>query len=132
MASDTFRVIEALEAEWSDALCSKDLARLSELVHPDFVLIGMRSAGPFLMHRDDWLEAIKRRDVVGIDLEIHDATATDTMMVGTVFAKWRLKYLGREIEDCVVLTDVWVKADGRWQVIRRHSTPSPAGGCAQG
>ena len=86
--------------------------KLREFVHPDFVLIGMRSSGPFMMHRDDWLDAIERRDVAGIDLEIQDATATDTMMVGTVFAKWRLKYLGREIEDCVVLTDVWVKDDG--------------------
>jgi ketosteroid isomerase-like protein len=132
LADSTCKVIEALESEWSSALCSKDYAKLREFVHPDFVLIGMRSSGPFMMHRDDWLEAIERRDVAGIDMEIQDATATDTMMVGTVFAKWRLKYLGREIEDCVVLTDVWVKDEGRWKVIRRHSTPSPTGGCARG
>jgi ketosteroid isomerase-like protein len=36
-------VIEGLEREWRDALCSKDTARLSALVHPDFVLIGTRS-----------------------------------------------------------------------------------------
>jgi len=50
-------------------------------------------------------------------------------MIGTVQARWRLKYLGRIIEDCVVLTDVWVKDEGRWQAIRRHSTPAPPG-CA--
>ncbi len=32
----------------------------------------------------------------------------DQVMIGTVEAKWRVKYLGREIEDCVLLTDVWV------------------------
>lgn len=129
---DTCQVIEALEGEWSAALCSKDMAKLSSLVHPDFVLIAARSTGPFMMHRDEWLDAIQRREVTAIDLEIRDAAASDAMIVGTVFAKWRLKYLGREIEDCVVLTDVWVKNDERWQVIRRHSTPSPAGGCTQG
>ena len=131
MATGTCEIIEALEGEWSDALVSKDVDRLRTLIHPDFTLIGTRSSGPFTMGRDDWLDAIQRRDVVRIDLEIRDSSAFDKMMVGTVLAKWRLKYLGREIDDCVVLTDVWVHDGGRWQVIRRHSTPSPSGGCAQ-
>ena len=37
--------------------------------------------------------------------------------------------LGREIEDCVLLTDVWVFDDDRWRVVRRHSTPVPAADC---
>ena len=37
----------------------------------------------------------------------------------------RVKYLGRFIEDCVLLTDVWVKDDGQWRALRRHSTPAP-------
>ena len=43
------QVIEGLEREWRDALCSKDMDRLRALVHPDFVLIGTRSTGPFMM-----------------------------------------------------------------------------------
>jgi len=27
----------------------------------------------------------------------------------------------------VLLTDVWVKIDDDWQVVRRHSSPVPAG-----
>jgi len=27
----------------------------------------------------------------------------------------------------VLLTDVWVREDGRWRVVRRHSSPVPAG-----
>ena len=49
-------------------------------------------------------------------------------MVGTVEARWRVKYLGREIEDCVLLTDVWVYDEDRWQVVRRHSSPAPPNG----
>jgi hypothetical protein len=103
--------------------------QLQTLVHKDFVLIGTRSTGPFMMSRDEWLGAIQRRDVFEIDIEVQDATALKDVMIGTVHARWRLKYLGREIEDCVVLTDVWVKDDGRWQAIRRHSTPAPPGAC---
>jgi hypothetical protein len=127
VADKNCQVIEALEREWRDALCSKDMEKLRDLVHPDFVLIGTRSTGPFMMHRDDWLDAIQRRDVDAIELEVRDATALDKVIVGTVQAKWRVKYLGRVIEDCVLLTDVWVLDEGRWQAIRRHSTPAPPG-----
>jgi ketosteroid isomerase-like protein len=120
------QVIEGLEREWRDALCSKDMEKLRSLVHPDFVLIGTRSTGPFMMGRDEWLDAIQRRDVDSIELEVRDATALDQVMVGTVQAKWRLKYLSRIIEDCVLLTDVWVKDGDHWRAIRRHSTPAPA------
>jgi hypothetical protein len=131
LSTDTCQLIEGLEREWRGALCNKDMDQLRALVHPDFVLIGTRSTGPFMMHRDEWLDAIQRRDVDTIDLEVHDATALDNVMVGTVQAKWRVKYLGRAIEDCVVLTDVWVQDEGRWRALRRHSTPAPAGMCAE-
>ena len=104
----------------------KDVDQLRALVHPDFVLIGTRSSGPFTMGREEWLDAIQKRDVDSIHLEVSDATTLDQVMVGTVQAKWRLKYLGRVIEDCVLLTDVWVFDEGRWRAIRRHSTPAPA------
>ena len=129
MADKTCTVIDGLEREWRDALCSKDMERLQSLVHKDFVLIGTRSTGPFMMTRSEWLDAIQRRDVFEVDVEVQDATVLPDVMIGTVFARWRLKYLGRLIEDCVVLTDVWVKDDGRWQAIRRHSTPAPPGTC---
>ncbi len=132
MTKHSRELIEGLENEWRDALCTRDMDRLRALVHPDFVLIGSRATGAFMMGRDDWLEAIQRRDVDAIELEVRDATVLDTVMVGTVLARWRVKYLGRIIEDCVLLTDVWVHDDGRWQAIRRHSTPAPAGECAKG
>ena len=127
--ADNCDVIAGLESEWRDALCSKDRARLRSLMHPDFVLIGTRATGPFLMHRDEWLDAIQRRDVETIEFDVRDATALGNVMLGTVHARWRLKYLGRIIEDCVLLTDVWVKEGDRWVAIRRHSTPAPAGQC---
>ena len=129
MAANKYEVIEALEREWCDALCGRDMDRLRGLVHPDFVLIGTRSSGPFMMQRDEWLDAIQRRDVDSIELEVRDATVLDQVIIGTVQARWKLKYLNRLIEDCVLLTDVWVFDEGRWRAIRRHSTPAPASDC---
>jgi hypothetical protein len=120
-------LIDSLEREWRDALCAKDIDKLRALIHPKFKLIGTRMSGPFTMTREEWLEAIEKRELLGIELDIKDATVFDTTMVGTVEAKWRVSYLGRAIEDCVLLTDVWVCEDDRWQVVRRHSSPIPTG-----
>ena len=129
MAEDNWQVIDGLERDWRDALCRRDMDRLRALIHPDFVLIGTRSTGPFMMSRDEWLDAIQRREVDAIELDVRDATVLPEVMIGTVHARWRLKYLGRVIEDCVLLTDVWVQDEGQWRAIRRHSTPAPVGTC---
>lgn len=128
--ADNRQVIEELERQWRDALCSKDMERLAALMHPDFVLIGTRSTGPFLLHRQEWLEAIQLRDVETIEFDVQEAMGTDSVLIATVHARWRLKYLGRVIEDCVLSTDVWVRDEGgTWVSIRRHSTPAPQGQC---
>lgn len=126
MADSSRQLIETLEGEWRDALCKKDMEHLSALLHPKFVLIGSRSSGAFTMNREEWLDAIQRRDVESIEVHIRDATVLDEVIVGTVLARWRVKYLSRVIEDCVLLSDVWVRDEGRWRVLRRHSTPAPA------
>jgi ketosteroid isomerase-like protein len=123
--ADSHELIRALECEWRDALCAKDVDRLRTLIHPRFVLIGTRSTGPFMLSRDEWLEAIQKRELISIELDVRDAVVFEQMMVGTIEARWRVKYLGGEIEDCVLLTDVWVYHDDRWQVVRRHSSPAP-------
>ena len=127
MSTENCDLIASLEREWRDALCAKDIDRLRSLIHPEFTLIGTRWTGPFTMSREEWLEAIQKRELISIDLDIKDAAVFDEMMVGTVEAKWKVSYLGRAIEDWVLLTDVWVRDDGRWQVVRRHSSPIPTG-----
>ena len=128
MSSNNCELIDSLEREWRDALCAKDIPRLRLLLHPKFVLIGTRTVGPFVLDREEWLDAIQKRDLIDIELDTKDAVVFDKMMVGTVEARWRVSYLGRPIEDCVLLSDIWVHEDGRWQCVRRHSSPIPAGG----
>lgn len=127
--ADNRELIDSLENEWRDALCKKDMKRLATLMHPDFVLIGSRSTGPFMMHRQEWLDAIQKRDVETIEFDVREITAFEDVMIASVHARWKLKYLGRVIEDCVLLTDVWVKDEGQWRALRRHSTPAPDGSC---
>lgn len=131
-ASNQCRLIESLERDWRDALCAKDIDRLRSLIHPKFTLIGTRASGAFTMTREEWLDAIQKRELISIDLDVREAVVFDDMMIGTVEAKWRVAYLGRPIDDSVLLTDVWVCEDDRWQVVRRHSSPVPNAGAPAG
>ena len=125
MSDSASDLIETLEREWRDSLCAKDIDRLRSLIHPQFKLIGTRSSGPFTLSREEWLDAIQRRQLLSIDIDVKDTVVFDDVMVGTVEASWHVSYLGREIEDRVLLTDVWVRDEGRWQAVRRHSSPIP-------
>lgn len=127
--ADHRELVQSLEQEWRDALCAKDMERLRTLVHPKFTVIGTGSNGPFTLTREEWLEAIQKRELLGIEIEIKDALVLDKVIVGTVEARWHVSYLGQAFDDCVLLTDVWVFDKDRWSVVRRHLSPMPVASC---
>ena len=116
-----------LEQEWRDALIAKDEATLRNLIHPQFKLVGIRSTGSVAVSLDQWIEALQRMDIASLEVRITECVALENTMVATVDAQWQVRYLGQLIDERVLLTDVWVREDGRWQVLRRHSSPVPKG-----
>ena len=116
-----------LEYQWRDALIAKDEATLRRLIHPQFRLVGIRSTGSVAVDLEQWIEALKRMDIASLEVRITECVALESTMVATVDAQWRVRYLGQLIDERVLLTDVWVREGGRWQVLRRHSSPVPAG-----
>ena len=126
MAADTTDVRE-LERQWRDALFAKDEAKLRELIHPQFKLVGIRSTGTVAVSLEDWLVALQRMDLISLEVRVMESVRLDQTIVATVDAQWKLRFMGHAIDERVLLTDVWVKADASWQVVRRHSSPVPAG-----
>lgn len=119
--------IRELEREWRDALFAKDVATLRKLIHPQFKLVGIRSTGTVAVGLEDWLIALGRMDLVSLEVRVTDSVRLDQTIVATVDAQWKLRFMGHQIDERVLLTDVWVKTDEGWQVIRRHSSPVPPG-----
>lgn len=119
--------IRDLERQWRDALFAKDEAKLRQLIHPQFKLVGIRSTGTVAVSLEDWILALQKMDLVSLEVRVMDAVRFDETMVATVDAQWKLRFMGHAIDERVLLTDVWVKFEDGWQVVRRHSSPVPAG-----
>jgi hypothetical protein len=119
--------IRDLERQWRDALFAKDEAKLRQLIHPQFKLVGIRSTGTVAVSLEDWILALQKMDLISLEVRVMDAVRFDETMVATVDAQWKLRFMGHAIDERMLLTDVWVKTDGGWQVVRRHSSPVPAG-----
>ena len=120
--------VRDLEREWRDALIAKDEATLRRLIHPQYKLVGIRSTGSVAVNLEQWIEALKRMDIVSLEVRVTECVALDNVIVATVDAQWQVRYMGQLIDERVLLTDVWVRVDETWQVVRRHSSPVPPGG----
>ncbi len=119
--------VKSLEREWRDALLAKDEGALRRLIHPLYKLVGIRSTGSVAVNLEQWIAALRRMDIAALDVRVTDCVALDNVIVATVDAQWKVRYLGQPIDERVLLTDVWVREDGRWRVLRRHSSPVPSG-----
>ena len=119
--------VRDLEREWRDALVAKDEATIRRLIHPQFKLVGIRSTGSVAVNLEQWVQALKRMDIASLEVRVTECVALDNVIVATVDAQWQVRYMGQLIDERVLLTDVWVRVNDGWQVVRRHSSPVPPG-----
>lgn len=119
--------VRDLEQQWRDALIAKDEAALRRLIHPKFKLVGIRSTGSVAVDLEQWIAALARMDIASLEVRVTECVALDHVIVATVDAQWRVRYIGQLIDERVLLTDVWVRDGNSWKVLRRHSSPVPSG-----
>jgi hypothetical protein len=119
--------VRDLEREWRDALIAKDEATIRRLIHPQFKLVGIRSTGSVAVNLEQWIEALKRMDIASLEVRVTECVQLEKVIVATVDAQWKVRYLGQLIDERVLLTDVWIREGEGWQVLRRHSSPVPTG-----
>jgi hypothetical protein len=113
------RELVALSNELVDAVHEHDLARLEQLLADEFTLNG--AAGEF--DRETFLEAAAGPYEIDdwayeeIDPDVYGNTAV-------VVSRYRQtgRLAGRDLSHRMHVTDIWVRRDGRWQVVRRHAT----------
>ncbi len=117
--------ITALEDKWGKAFLTADYATVDQIVAPEFKLLRVESEGAAeFTPRDRWLANAKRMTFNEYETRVIDVSLVGDTAVATVEGRWKVSMAGRGSRDeRFVLTDTWVKRDGNWQAMFRHSRP---------
>jgi ketosteroid isomerase-like protein len=112
-----------LSHELADAVVRHDRELLERLLAAEFTLNG--AAG--VLDREAFLDAaagpyeIDEFSYDEIDPEVYGNTAVCVSRYRQV-----ARLDGRDLSGELHVTDVWVRRDGRWQIVRRHASPAGA------
>ena len=120
--------IRTLELKWTESYKQRSIDILSSLLAEEFVITvedgNVYSKAGYISHTADSKVRVDVAEMSDLKVRIHGNTA---IVTGSYHEKGDSE--GKPYEYHDRLTDVWVKDDGRWQAIRRHSTPAPPGDC---
>jgi ketosteroid isomerase-like protein len=113
------------EHDWMDAWRRLDEPQLRASLADEFTLTSARTDQ--LMTKPQWLELALSGRVIGESFEFSDVNVHVYGEVAVVKSRMRQQASvdGRAWNETFMLTDVWVRRDGRWQVVARHSSTPP-------
>ena len=113
-----------LQNEWMDAWRRRDRATLEAIVAPEITLTSARTDR--LVSREQWLEIALTRAVARSFRyeDFHVRVFGDAAVVKSR-ATQEATVDGTDWSETFMLTDVWIRRDGRWQVVARHSSTPP-------
>jgi ketosteroid isomerase-like protein len=114
--------LNTLERRWMDAVKLHDAATLKRLLADDFTLTSALLTGT-AQDKTQYVEntlrdwQLKSYDFDKLNVRVYG----DTALVSALY-KQEAVVAGRESSGNFLLTDVWVKQDGRWHVVSRHTS----------
>jgi ketosteroid isomerase-like protein len=114
------RQLIELERQLSDALVKEDIAVLDRLWSNELVFTFPNGK---LSHKAQRLAGQKPSDQPSQSTNINDQVKVyvyGNTAVVTVLSTWRGKAGGQEYSDQYQATHVWVKRQGRWQLVAAH------------
>ena len=114
------REIARLANAWMAAGTARDAAALERLMGEEFRLASGRGV---FVDRAEWLRMAFE------EIEVESFAYSDVSVraygdVAVMQSRWRqrARLRGEDWSGEGLLTDVWVRRDGRWQVVARHSS----------
>jgi ketosteroid isomerase-like protein len=108
----------ALEQAWMEAIQRKDLATLDRILAPEYAYT---ASGQGRRTRQNWMETVAVYDIE--DFTILDIDVRLYGDVAVVLPDYRQTAVvnGEPRSGDFLITDVWVRRDGAWQVVARSS-----------
>ncbi|HYX86938.1 MAG TPA: nuclear transport factor 2 family protein [Gaiellales bacterium] len=118
-----------LQNEWMDAVARRDRDRLESLLAEEYTLTAGAAPGrpARVFTRAEWLEAALGGYTISA-FEYEELRVDVYGEAAVVRSRYRqtAEHDGVDLSLGFLLTDVWARMDGRWQVVARHSTPVTA------
>ena len=120
----TVAAIASLETRWGEAFVKRDFGFIDSIIAPEYALSGTTLAGDIaMMRREDWMKNAQLWVHEGFDARVVDVATIGDTAVATVEGLWTVKRDPNQAAERVrfVVTDTWVRRNGRWQVVWRYS-----------
>ena len=104
---------------WMEATARRDAAALEEFLADEFVLVAARGVADRATWLHTALHLVEGREFRYVDSQVRVYGEVAVMITG-----WHQEATmgGREWSGDFRITDTWMRRDGRWQVVLRHST----------
>jgi ketosteroid isomerase-like protein len=116
------KALKDLSIQWMDAWRTKDSVKLEQILAPDYRLV---FAAPTvqIVPRSKWMQVALH----GYDCESFKYLDFDIRVYGNtaiVQSTYEQKAVlnGTDRSGKFMITDVWVKTKGQWQVVHRHTS----------
>ena len=125
--ADTASDIAAIEQAWGEAFLKGDHAYLEKLVAPEFKLVNSDDGKVEFTPRAKWFANAAGFDFHEFDVQTTDVVVNGDTAVATSVGRWNIgrKGLPGTRETGFIVSDTFVRRNGAWQVIYRHSAPRP-------
>lgn len=107
-------------------IAERDVAAAEKVLHPDYALVLVQPK-PAVVPRARWIEVLP--DYVVHEYDVQERTGRVHGDVALVLHRdlMRATVLGEDRSGIFVISDLWRRSPGGWQVVERHSTPLAAG-----
>ena len=115
------REIMALQHDWMKAVMAHDETTLQQILADDFTLTSVHSGGE-LVGKAAYMASFGK--VRNSRFSFRDVVIRIYGEMAVVNSRFHQQYAGESKESAgeFLLTDVWVKRDGRWQAVSRHAS----------
>ena len=128
--ADIRQQITQLEQDWMDAWKRRDAAALDGFLAEEFTLTSALSTGD-LIDKTQWIDlALRAYECESFGFPRILVRAYGDVAVVNALYRQKATANGQDWSGDFLITDVWVKRGGRWQVVTRHSSrpnPTPDG-----
>ena len=113
-------VLVSLTNSWTDAINTKDRAKLDELMAPEYALYGW--SGEVWAPRSQWLDNLFHHIKIRENTlrELSPRVYGDFAIVTSV-GTWAGTFDGDSFNQKTIVVDTWRRMNGRWQVVTRTS-----------